>query len=51
MQFATGNQRFTSDASVTHKDGLRPKHLQQLNVAYFPEVKWNEDSSPAFPVM
>lgn len=31
MQFATGRYRFSSDASVTHKDGLRPKYLQQLN--------------------
>lgn len=36
MQFATGNHRFTSDASVTHKDGLRPKYLQQLNFSLFP---------------
>lgn len=39
MQFAAGNYRFTSDVSVTHKDGLRPRYLQQLNFSPFPRSR------------
>lgn len=46
MQFATGNHRFTSDASVTHKDGLRPKYLQQLNFSLFPRSEMERRHQP-----
>lgn len=49
MQFATGNHGFTTDASVTHKDGLRPKHLQQLNFRLFPRSEMEQRHQPCTP--